>query len=60
MVINMAIRVSISDEDRDELTKDLDDFDKAYIEKMKEDGVNPEFMQMFRDISLELHQDEEE
>ena len=56
----MAIRVSISDEDRDELTKDLDDFDKAYIEKMKEDGVDPDLMAQFRDISLEMGFDEEE
>lgn len=56
----MAIRVSISDEDRDEWTKDLDDFDKAYIEKMKAEGVDPELMAQFRDISLEMGLDDDE
>ena len=34
----MAIRTKLSNEDRDELTKDVNDLDKVYLEKMKEEG----------------------
>ena len=48
----MAIRQKLSDEDRDELTKDVNDLDKVYLEKMKKDGMDPKWMEQFRDLSL--------
>ena len=35
----MAIRTKLSNEDRDELTKDVNDLDKVYLEKMKEEDT---------------------
>lgn len=50
----MAIRQKLSDEDRDELTKDVNDLDKVYLEKMKKDGMDPKWMEQFLDLSLEM------
>ena len=50
----MAIRQKLSDEDRDKLTKDVNDLDKVYLEKMKKDGMDPKWMEQFRDLSLEM------
>ena len=38
----MAIKTRLIDEDRDNLTKDVNDLDAAYLERMKEDGIDPE------------------
>lgn len=56
----MAIRQKLSDEDRDELTKDVNDLDKVYIEKMKKEGINPKWMEQFRDLSLEMDKNKKE
>ena len=37
----MAIKTRLIDEDRDNLTKDVNDLDAAYLERMKEDGNRP-------------------
>lgn len=50
----MAIKTRLIDEDRDNLTKDVNDLDAAYIERMKEDGIDPELLAQFRDLSLEM------
>ena len=50
----MAIKTRLIDEDRDNLTKDVDDLDAAYLERMKEDGIDPELLAQFRDLSLEM------
>lgn len=50
----MAIKTRLIDEDRDNLTKDVNDLDAAYLERMKEDGIDPELLTQFRDLSLEM------
>lgn len=50
----MAIKQRITDDERDELTKDVDDLDKAYIERMKEAGIGEDLLAQFRDLSLEM------
>ena len=40
----MAIKTRLIDEDRDNLTKDVNDLDAAYLERMKEDGIDPELL----------------
>lgn len=50
----MAIKKRLIDEDRDNLTKDVNDLDAAYLERMKEDGIDPELLAQFRDLSLEM------
>ncbi len=50
----MAIKTQLSNEDRDELTKDVNDLDKVYLEKMKEDGVDPNLLEQFMNLSLEM------
>ena len=49
-----AIKTRLIDEDRDNLTKDVNDLDAAYLERMKEDGIDPELLAQFRDLSLEM------
>ena len=50
----MAIKQRITDDERDELTKDVDNLDKAYIERMKEAGLSEDLLAQFRDLSLEM------
>lgn len=50
----MTIKTRLIDEDRDNLTKDVNDLDAAYLERMKEDGIDPELLAQFRDLSLEM------
>mgnify|MGYP006896755545 CR=1 FL=1 len=50
----MPIKTRLSDEDRDELTKDVNDLDKVYLERMKKDGIDPELLEQFRDLSLQI------
>lgn len=50
----MAIKQRITDDERDELTKDVDDLDKTYIERMKEAGISEDLLAQFRDLSLEM------
>lgn len=50
----MAIKTRLIDEDRDNLTNDVNDLDAAYLERMKEDGIDPELLAQFRDLSLEM------
>ena len=50
----MAIKTRLIDEDRDILTKDVNDLDAAYLERMKDDGIDPELLAQFRDLSLEM------
>lgn len=56
----MPIKERITDDERDELTKDVDDLDKAYIERMKEAGIGEDLLAQFRDLSLEVRSEEEE
>lgn len=50
----MAIREKASDRDRDELTKDVDDLDKVYLEQMQDMGIDEDLLSQFRDLSLEM------
>ncbi len=50
----MALKTVASKKERDELTKDVDDLDKVYIENMEKDGVDPELLKQFRDLTLEM------
>ncbi len=43
----MAIREKLIDDERDNLTKDVDDLDAAYIEKMREQGIDPALVEQF-------------
>lgn len=50
----MAIRTKLSNEDRDKLTKDVNDLDKVYLEKMKEEGIDPRLLEQFKNLSVEM------
>ena len=50
----MAIRTQASEKDRDELTKDVTDLDKVYLEQMKEQGIDEDLLEQFRDLTLEM------
>lgn len=50
----MAIKTKLSNEDRDELTKDVNDLDKVYLEKMKEEGIDPNLLEQFKNLSIEI------
>ena len=56
----MAITQRITVDERDELTKDVDDLDKAYIERMKEAGISEDLLAQFRDLSLEMRPGEDQ
>ena len=51
----MPIKLRLTDEDRDELTKDVDDLDAVYIQKMKEEGIDDDLLAQFRDLTLSIH-----
>lgn len=53
----MAIKARLTDEDRDSLTKDVNDLDAVYLQRMQEDGIDPELLAQFRDLSLEFDKD---
>ncbi len=50
----MAIRTQLSNKDRDELTKDVDDLDKVYLEQMREQGIDEELLEQFKDLTLQM------
>ncbi|MGN1276268.1 MAG: hypothetical protein ACI4UK_04695 [Floccifex sp.] len=52
----MAIRTQLSNKDRDELTKDVDDLDKVYLEQMKEQGIDEDLLEQFRDLTLQMNE----
>lgn len=43
----MAIRQKLIDDERDDLTKDVDDLDAAYVEKMREQGIDESLIEQF-------------
>ncbi|MEY8380029.1 hypothetical protein [Ileibacterium valens] len=43
----MAIRERLVDDERDNLTKDVDDLDAAYIENMRDEGIDPALIEQF-------------
>ena len=50
----MAIRTQLSNKDRDELTKDVDDLDKVYLEQMRDQGIDEELLEQFKDLTLHM------
>ena len=54
----MAIRESLVDDERDNITKDLDDLDVVYIEKMRSEGIDDSLINQF--ASLLNKMDEEQ
>lgn len=56
----MGIRHRLTDTERDDLTKDVDDLDAAYMEKLRKDGIDEDLLAQFRDLTLELEKDKEQ
>ncbi|GJM57388.1 hypothetical protein [uncultured Dubosiella sp.] len=50
----MPLKQRLTDEDRDEITKDVDDLDANYINQMKDAGIDEDLLQQFRDLTIEL------
>lgn len=53
----MGIRHRLTDSERDDLTKDVDDLDVVYMEKLRKDGIDEDLLAQFRDLTLELEKD---
>lgn len=53
----MAIRNKLIEDERDDLTKDVDDLDAVYLEKLKKDGISEDLLNQFKDLTLELEKD---
>lgn len=56
----MGIRHRLTDSERDGLTKDVDDLDAVYMEKLRKDGIAEDLLAQFRDLTLELEKDKEQ
>lgn len=56
----MGIRHRLTDSERDDLTKDVDDLDAIYMEKLRKDGIDEDLLVQFRDLTLELEKDKEQ
>lgn len=50
----MAIKTRLTDEDRDTLTKDVNDLDAVYLERMQSEGIDSDLLAQFRELSLEM------
>ena len=58
-VLAMGIRHRLTDSERDDLTKDVDDLDAVYMEKLRKDGIDEDLLAQFRDLTLELEKDKD-
>ena len=56
----MGIRHRLTDSERDDQTKDVDDLDAVYMEKLRKDGIDEDLLAQFRDLTLELEKDKEQ
>lgn len=56
----MGIRHRLTDSERDDLIKDVDDLDAVYMEKLRKDGIDEDLLAQFRDLTLELEKDKEQ
>ena len=56
----MGIRHRLTDSEREDLTKDVDDLDAVYMEKSRKDGIDEVLLAQFRDLTLELEKDKEQ
>ena len=59
-VYKKGIRHRLTDSERDDLTKDVDDLDAVYMEKLRKDGIDEDLLAQFRDLTLELEKDKEQ
>lgn len=50
----MAIKARLTDEDQDTWSKDVNDLDAAYLERMKNDGIDPMLLEQFMNLSIEM------
>ena len=50
----MAIRESLVDDERDDITKDVDDLDVMYIEKMRSEGIDENLIGQFASLLSSL------
>lgn len=56
----MGIRHRLTESERDDLTKDVDDLDAVYMEKLRKDGIDEDLLAQFRDLTLEFEKDKEQ
>ena len=56
----MGIRHRLTDSERDDLTKDVDDLDAVYMDNLRIDGISEDLLAQFRDLTLELEKDKEQ
>ena len=56
----MGSRHRLTESERDDLTKDVDDLDAVYMEKLRKDGIDEDLLAQFRDLTLELEKDKEQ
>ena len=56
----MGIRHRLTSSECEELTKDVDDLDAVYMEKLRKDGIDEDLLAQFRDLTLELEKDKEQ
>lgn len=59
-VLAVGIWHRLTDSERDDLTKDVDDLDAVYMEKLRKDGIDEDLLAQFRDLTLELEKDKEQ
>ncbi len=52
----MPVKVRLTNEEKAETTKDVDDLDRVSLEKMKESGIDEELLEQFKELSIELNQ----
>lgn len=46
----MAIKERLTNSERDDLTKDVDDLDAAYIENLKKQGIDESLIEQFAQL----------
>ncbi len=49
----MAIKERLVNDERDDLTKDVDDLDAAYIQSMKDQGIDQDLLEQFAALLAE-------
>lgn len=47
----MSIKTKLNIDERDDLTKDVDDLDAAYIENLKKQGIDESLLRQFADFA---------
>jgi hypothetical protein len=56
----MAIRNKLIQDDRDDLTTDVDDLDAVYLEKLKKDGIDEDLLTQFKELTIQLEKDKKD